>query len=509
MSKARRFDRLPKKRLRREELPQMETNEQAQRERYQEVERTLVKLVEEIEGIEDGDLKELEQKIYQGVLELGRQLLQCRINQSGEKAPGKGVGACGHEHHLVDYRTKQILTMMGKVEFKRAYYQCQREKEQKDEQGDQKPRCPARAPADQLWGIDQRRTTPGVQEAIGYFCARLTFEEAAETFSRFLPLHMTARQAQTLMEPVGKALAEKEDQVLKALFEEAAHKHSSVQEQQELLTLKSIERLYIEMDGIMERLRRGTVEMEASEKKRKGDVYRELKVGAIFEAERGRERSELVPEVWVDTPKQNSMRYVARRTAKGDFDQLLYGLARQSGLSQAKQIVVLGDGAPWIWKLACEHFPGAVQIVDLYHAQEHVWQVARAVYGPQTVAAQVWAKDACDLLVHGNIEELTATIAALPPIAPEPGESRSVPEKAVDYFSTNAERMRYPTFRAQGMHVGSGIAEAACKTVVATRFKRSGMRWTPAGLDALLPLRTSVLNRTYDAFWEGQPRLVA
>ena len=463
--------------------------------------------MEEIEEVEDGELKELEHKIYTGVLEIGRKVFQARMNKGGEQAPAKQMGACGHEQHLVDYRKKQILTMMGKVEFKRAYYQCRRGKEEKEE--DQKLCGQGRSPADQVWGIDQRRTTPGVQEYISYLCARLTFEEAAETFSRLLPLGISARQAQSLMEPVGKALAEREERVLKALFEQASHKHSSTEEQKDQFLPKSIERLSIEVDGIMERLRRGTVEMEASEKKRKGDVYRELKVGAIFEAERGRERSELVPEVWVDTPKQNSMRYVARRTAKGDFDQLLYGLARQSGLSQAKQIVVLGDGAPWIWKLACEHFPGAVQIVDLYHAQEHVWQVARAVYGPQTVAAEVWAKDACDLLVHGNIEELAATIAALPPIAPEPGESRSVPEKAVDYFSTNAERMRYPTFRAQGMHVGSGIAEAACKTVVATRFKRSGMRWTPAGLDALLPLRTSVLNRTYDAFWEGQPRLVA
>jgi Uncharacterised protein family (UPF0236) len=487
----------------------METNEQAQRERYQEVERTLVKLVEEVEGIEEGNLKELEQKIYKGVLELGRKLFQCRINQHGEKAPGKQVGECGHEQHLVDYRTKQILTMMGKIEFKRAYYQCQREKEQKGDEEEQKQHCPGRAPADQVWGIDQRRTTPGVQEVIGYLCARLTFEEAAETFSRFLPLKMTARQAQNLMEPVGKALAEEEEKVLKDLFEQAAHKHTSAQEQQELLISKSIERLYIEMDGIMERLRRGTVEMEASENTRKGDVYRELKVGVIFEAERGRERSELAPDVWIDTPKQGSMRYVARRTAKGDFDQLLYGLACQLGLSQAKQIVVLGDGAPWIWKQAEEHFPGAVQIVDLYHAEEHVWQVARAVFGPQTEAAAVWAKDACDLLVHGKIEELVAAIAALPPIAPNPGESRSVPEKAVDYFTTNAERMRYQTFRAQGMHIGSGIAEAACKTVVATRLKRSGMRWTPDGLDALLPLRTSVLNQTYDAFWQNQPRLVA
>jgi hypothetical protein len=136
-------------------------------------------------------------------------------------------------------------------------------------------------------------------------------------------------------------------------------------------------------------------------------------------------------------------------------------------------------------------------------------RLARAVYGQQTETVGVWAKHACDLLVHGRIEDLVASIAALPPIAPSPGESRSVSAKAIDYFTTNAERMRYPAFRAQGMHVGSGIAEAACKGVVATRLKRSGMRWTPGGLDALLPLRTSVLNQTYDQFWEGQRHLVA
>jgi hypothetical protein len=486
----------------------METNEQAKREHYQEVERTLVKLIEEVESIKDGDLKGLEQKIYKNVLEMGRLLLQCRLNSCREKAAGKQVGECGHEQHLVDYRTKQILTMMGKIEFKRAYYQCHPGKEQHGEEEEQKQRCSGRAPADQVWGIDQRRTTPGVQEAIGYLCARLTFEEAAETFSRFLPLKMTAKQAQNLMEPLGKALASQEENKLKAIFEQASHKQTSVAEQQELLDKKSIERLYIEMDGIMERLRRGTVAMEAHEQARKGDVYREIKVGVIFEAEHGRERSELAPAVWIDTPKPGSQRYVARRTAKGDFDQLLYGLARQSGLLHAKQVVVLGDGAPWIWKQAEEHFPGAVQIVDLYHAEEHVWQVARAVFGPETHAA-AWAKEACDLLVHGKIEALVSAIVALPPIAPPPGQNKSIPEQAIGYFTTNASRMRYQSFRAQGMHVGSGIAEATCKMVVATRLKRSGMRWTPTGLDSLLPLRTSVLNQTYDAFWEMQPRLVA
>ena len=86
--------------------------------------------------------------------------------------------------------------------------------------------------------------------------------------------------------------------------------------------------------------------------------------------------------------------------------------------------------------------------MDLYHAEEHVWQVARASFGLWSEAAAAWAKDACDLLVHGKIEELVTAIAALPPIAPNSTESRSVPEKAVDYFTTNAERMRYHTLRA-------------------------------------------------------------
>ena len=110
------------------------------------------------------------------------------------------------------------------------------------------------------------------------------------------------------MEPVGKALAAQEDEVVNELFEQAVQKHSSEQDQAESLTPKTLERLYIELDGILARLRRGSVPLEEQEQKRKGDVYREIKVGAVFRAERGRERSDLAPEVWVDTPQAGSMR---------------------------------------------------------------------------------------------------------------------------------------------------------------------------------------------------------
>jgi hypothetical protein len=258
----------------------------------------------------------------------------------------------------------------------------------------------------------------------------------------------------------------------------------------------------VELDGVLVRLRRGSVPFEGQEEERPGDVSREVKVGAVFAATRGPERSALAPGVWLDAA--GPIRYVARRTTAATFGPLLDERAVQGGVSRAREVVVLGDGAHWIWDLAEEHFPGAVQIVDLWHAKQHVWNVAHAVFGRGAAAGAIWAETACTWLVQGKITTLVAAIQALPSVAPPPGQRRSVPEVEADYFARNAERMNYPLFRAQGMQVGSGIAEAACKTVVSTRAKRSGMRWTPLGLDALLALRTAVLNETYDAFWQTQ-----
>lgn len=495
----------------------METNERAKREHYQAAEQELFHLIEGIDGIEDGNIKKLEECIYQGIFKIGNRLMECAISKGEKLEPIRTriQGDCGHEQNLVGYRPKKLLTLFGEIEYKRAYYHCQIEKtseqEKKEEGQEKRDSCShGRAPSDEKWGIKGTRTTPGVQQTISYFCSMLTFEEATEAFERLLPLRMSARQALNLARPVGNALAEKEDEIVKEIFSDAVK--SKIDDDNENVNgniVKDIRRLYIEMDGILARMRRRSVPMEVHEEKRDGDVYREVKVGAIFEAEQGRERSELVPDVYLDTPKEGSMRYVARRTAKGGFGQLLYAQARLAGLHRAQQIVVLGDGALWIWKQADEHFPGAVQIVDLYHAKEHVWEVAHAVYGRSSQEACIWAERACALLVNGQIEELVLLISKLPTISSAEGSGRSVPERTMDYFTSNAERMRYPLFRAQGMHIGSGIAEAACKTVVGVRAKGTGMRWTPDGLDAILPLRTAKLSGTYNQFCEEHSRLVA
>jgi hypothetical protein len=211
----------------------------------------------------------------------------------------------------------------------RPYYQCLHVGEAEEKQD-----CThGEAPADMLWGVDEQRTTPGVQEHISYLSARLTFEEAAETLRRSVPIGMSGRQALNLMRPVGEALAASEAQQVMALEAEARQARSLPKERQQQT---AIERLYIELDGVLARMRRGSVPMEQEEVQRKGDVYREIKAGAVFRAERGPKRSELAPGVYVDTPAEDSVRYVARRTAKGGFGWLLYHLAVECGLEQAK-----------------------------------------------------------------------------------------------------------------------------------------------------------------------------
>jgi hypothetical protein len=477
----------------------METNERIRQVLKNALEEELQSFLEQVDQITGGELKHLEEQVVKSSQAIGRKLMEGVLNSRlYERRPvARREGRCGHVQRLVGERPKELITLVGLVSFVRPYYQCLHVGEAETERD-----CThGEAPADALWGVDKQRTTPGVQGHISYLSARLTFEEAAQTLCRSVPIDMSGRQALTLMRPVGEALAAAEDQQMMALEAEARQARSQPTERQQQT---GIERLYIELDGVLTRMRRGSVPMEKEEVQRSGDIYREIKAGAVFRAERGSKRSELAPGMYVDTPAEDSMRYVARRTAKGGFGWLLYQLAVECGLEQAKQVVVLGDGAPWIWNLAAEYFPGAVYIVDLYHAKEHVWDVAHAVFGGATAAATAWATPACSLLEQGQTANLVCAMQALPPIAPEPGQARSIPERAVDYFTTNAQRMRYPVFRAQGMHLGSGIAEAACKTIVSTRAKRSGMRWTPEGLDALLPLRTAVLNDTYDAFWDEE-----
>lgn len=168
--------------------------------------------------------------------------------------------------------------------------------------------------------------------------------------------------------------------------------------------------------------------------------------------------------------------------------------ATRRGFTTASRQVIIGDGAKWIWNMADELFPGAIQIVDLYHAKGTVSDAAKAIFGSSSEIGHVWAKSRRDELEQGKLEEI---LKALDPHLQFCKEARTCRE----YLITNRHRMRYPDFRWCGLCTSSGVVEAGCKFVIGTRLKRAGMHWTLEGANAIIALRSCKLSNRYTDYW--------
>ena len=232
--------------------------------------------------------------------------------------------------------------------------------------------------------------------------------------------------------------------------------------------------------------------------------YQEVKVGSIGK----------------DYPQQNatsvlkihpsSLRYVASRDSVADFRCQLAALATQTGIYQdentmdTQEVVVIGDGAAWIWNLADEHFPGATQIVDSMHAKTHLYDVAKHAFGEDDQeTVETWVNTTETSLYNGETSQVVARIQDLETQNPTIGD---VIEKQVGYFQKQvSHRMQYRTFNEKGYQIGNrGVIESACKHVVAERCKQAGMRWTRRGINAILFWRCSLKNDTWDTYWDTQ-----
>ncbi|MGH7318819.1 MAG: UPF0236 family transposase-like protein, partial [Candidatus Rokuibacteriota bacterium] len=169
--------------------------------------------------------------------------------------------------------------------------------------------------------------------------------------------------------------------------------------------------------------------------------------------------------------------------------------ATRRGFERSARRAVLGDGAKWIWNIATEHFPDAVQIVDRFHAKQHVSDVGKAIYGAASDLGREWSTQRHDELDAGDLDTL---LQAVRTHASANDEAR----KCAEYVERNRERMRYPEFRAAGLCTSTGVVEAGCKVAIGTRCKRAGMHWTVVGVDAIIALRCAQLSGRFEDFWE-------
>jgi hypothetical protein len=184
-----------------------------------------------------------------------------------------------------------------------------------------------------------------------------------------------------------------------------------------------------------------------------------------------------------------------------EFAQRALRESARRRFEKAHRRVVLGDGAPWIWNLAGEQFPGAIEIVDLFHAKQHLAELSASLWGPTHEVCPFWLPRRWAELEAGDIESL---VAHLEIHAHHSEEAR----KAAAYFSQNKERMRYRAFKHAGLCTSTGVVEAACKHTIGTRLKRPGMHWSVPGANAIAALRCAVLSRRFDRFFLNHPRSV-
>jgi hypothetical protein len=378
---------------------------------------------------------------------------------------------CGHHAQYQEIRSKPILTIVGPVRITRPYYLCSQ--------------CHVgQFPVDVELDIENTEFSPGVRRMQALVGQEAPFDHGREQMQLLAGLEVTTKSVERTAEAIGADIAQREQgEIQKAL-----------QLDLPVIAGEPMPIMYVQMDGT------GVPVVKKETAGRHGKTEgqpahtREAKLGCVFTQTTWDKEGYAIRD-------PDSTTYTGALETAVEFGKRIYREALKRGWSRAKKKVVIGDGAEWIWNLVAEHFPGAIQIVDFYHACQHLWEVARRLHPNNEGNQKTWMKIHQKLLEKGKIEKLVLSLRSID--ADNPDVAEKIRTEA-DYFARNAERMRYPQFRNQHLFVGSGVIEAGCKTVIGSRLKRSGMFWTVRGANAILALRCCHLNRCFEDYWEGR-----
>jgi len=364
-------------------------------------------------------------------------------------------------------REKTFTSALGPLQLQRAYYHCS---------GCGQGFCPR----DRQLGIEDTSLTPAVTRMVAAVGAMLSFEEGSQLLQELAGLPINAKQVERAAEALGVQIAEDEKQDVLPTDEQP---------------LPST--LYLGVDGTGVPMRPEELKGRCGKQPDGSAKTREVKLCTVWSAEARDTEDRPVRD-------QGSVSYTAAIESAATLDtdevpavftQRVLREASRRRFTQAQRTVVMGDGAPWIWKIAQELFPNALQIVDRFHVKQTLSTVAKAVYGAASPQAHQWARRRHQELDTGRFPDL---LRAVRRHADTCDEAR----KCFQYLHRNRDRMRYPQFEAQGLCTSTGVVEAGCKVVVGTRLKRAGMHWTIRGSNAIIALRCSRLSGRFQDFWE-------
>lgn len=359
-------------------------------------------------------------------------------------------------------RPCEVLSAFGPVTLRRDYYHP--------------PGPEGGFPLDRVLGL-VGNCTPGAARMLARTAAQLPYLESAHQLQELAGLEVDASQIQRLVQLLGPPAQER------------------------LLHLpgppcRFVPQFYISVDGTGVPMVRAELEGRQGRGPDGKAKTREVKLAAVFT--QTTTDAEGCP---VRDPQSTT--YLATFEGSETFGVRVRQAALERGLAEASTAIYLGDGAVWVWEIARTCFPQAVQILDYFHASQHVVALAKAVYADPGTANN-WAIRWLSLLYDSELDTLLAEVCTA--TRPAPSEAA---QGEIDYLERNRSRMDYQRYRQQGWFIGSGVVEAGCKRVIGQRLKQSGMFWTEPGATAVASLRCALLSAGgWDFLW-SQPLLQA
>lgn len=395
----------------------------------------------------------------QAATALGQRVAQLALSNLIEQS-GTGYDrsirdcACGGKQRFQRYAARRVRTLIGEVTYSRAYYRC--------------GCCGASCfPLDEQINQSQREISPAVARAVALLSSHLSFIEAERVLIEITGVKLSARQIETVAESTGA-----EAEHLQRQQEQEAARQGLAQVRGP--NASEPKTFVVEMDGVQVGLQDGS--------------WQEAKCGVVYELS---QRVEINQGRW---ELLNRHRCVLRGDVAG-FRRRLWALCLRAGIRERDRVVVIGDGAEWIDQTAEMLFPQATRILDYYHASQRVWAVAHLKWREGSPLASRWAEKKLSQLKAGQISPVISSMRMLK-IKGE--EAEKVRASAIRYMKGRQAQMKYGQYREAGLPIGSGAVESSCKQVVTARCKQAGMRWSEAGVDAILALRSFVLNERLD-----------
>jgi len=407
-------------------------------------------------------LSEMEEGVRQSMLKLAQYLLSDWLAlQNDRYPPDTHPCRCGAPALYHEMRPGVLLTMVGRITYRRAYYLCQA-----CHQGTY--------PLDDRLGLRPGELSAELESLSALTGVQMPFGQGSDFFQRLTLVGLSPQSMDKATQSIGGEM----EQVEREWKAKSQHLPELAQLER---TGPPLERLYGALDA---------TKVHTSEKRGPEDEgWRDLKVGAWFETEaRPPEEPDQAWEV-----QARNLTYFCDIQEAQEFGELVWATGVQRGATRVKELIFVGDGAEWIWNLVAFHYPQAVQIVDWFHAAAHLTPVS-LLAGSTTAEHHQWLRQARDDLWNGRLEQVIAACAALA----TPGRKDDTAGKAVTYFTNNGHRMDYPSYRAQGYQIGSGTIESGCKQIGTQRLKVPGATWDKQGARRVAKARAAYLSGQWE-----------